>query len=170
MENKVTKKIKILKDKNNKLINDIDTDQIFHNKYLSIVDIEKMGQYSLDNLEGYENFSQIVEKDMILIAGENFGSGSSRQQAVDCFRALKLFGIAGKSFGAIYKRNVINSGFPLIEIIEINEEQLKTGIELIFNFETGEILTKNNEFFGKMKKMSSVQKEIIEKGSLLKTV
>ncbi len=170
METKVTKKIFVLKDKNNKLINDIDTDQIFHNKYLSIVDIEKMGQYALDNLDGYKDFPKKVKKDMVLIAGENFGSGSSRQQAVDCFRALKLFAIAGKSFGAIYKRNVINSGFPLIELIEIDEEKLETGMELVFDFQKGEILTPNGEIFGKMKKMSSVQKEIIEKGSLLKTV
>ena len=59
--NKITAEIFVLKDGEGKLINDIDTDMIFHNKYLSIVDINLMGQYALDNLEGYKDFSKKVK-------------------------------------------------------------------------------------------------------------
>lgn len=169
MENRVKKTIFVLKDKNNALINDIDTDQIFHNKYLSIVDIAKMGQYSFDNLKGYEDFAKTSKKDMIAVAGENFGSGSSRQQAVDCFVSLGMYSIAALSFGAIYKRNAINSGFPIIEITDIDKKVLETGRELEFDFGTGEILHDSKKI-GSFKKFSAVQNELIEKKGLLNSL
>ena len=57
---KISAEIFVLKEKTGELINDIDTDQIFHNKYLSIVDMKLMGQYALDNLEGYNDFAKKV--------------------------------------------------------------------------------------------------------------
>ena len=68
----------------------IDTDMIFHNRYLSITDINEMGQYTFDNLEGYKNFAKNAKPGDIVIAGKNFGCGSSRQQAVDCFKSLEI--------------------------------------------------------------------------------
>ena len=170
MKNELTLPIFVLTDESDTLINDIDTDQIFHNRYLSIVDIDKMGQYALDNLDGYKDFPTRVEPGMLLVAGENFGSGSSRQQAVDCFKALKMEGIAAFSFGAIYKRNVINSGFPLIELKKLDNAVKKTGTILTFNLKSGEIFDKQGSLVGECKPISPVQEEIIEKGGLLHTV
>lgn len=167
--NKITAEIFVLKDADGKLINDIDTDMIFHNKYLSIVDINLMGQYALDNLEGYKDFSKKVKEGMIVVAGENFGAGSSRQQAVDCFISLKLQGVAAKSFGAIYKRNIINTGFPMIEILDIADDALETGKTLDFDIESGEILD-CSKAVGHFKKFSTVQKDIIEKKGLLNCI
>ena len=56
---------------------------IFHNRYLAITDIKEMGQYTFDNLKGYEDFAQKAKPGDIVITGKNFGAGSSRQQAVD---------------------------------------------------------------------------------------
>ena len=84
---------------------DIDTDMIFHNRYLAITNQEEMGKYTFDNLEGYEDFAQKVEPGDIIITGKNFGSGSSRQQAVDCFKSLGIQSIISESYGAIYERN-----------------------------------------------------------------
>ena len=112
-------------DKNNRLIPDIDTDQIFHNAYLHITDINRMGQYTFDNLEGWKDFHTKVRPGDIVIAGPNFGAGSSRQQAVDCFKALGVKLIIAVSFGAIYKRNAINSGFPIL--IFNDAEEIITG-------------------------------------------
>lgn len=163
---RIKAEIFVLKDKEGKLIDDIDTDQIFHNKYLSIVDIDLMGQYALDNLEGYRDFSKKAKPKTIVVAGENFGAGSSRQQAVDCFISLKLQGVAAKSFGAIYKRNIINSGFPMIEICDIDDSVLKTGNVLDFDVDSSEIFY-DGKVVGRFKKFSTVQKDIIEKGGLL---
>ncbi|MCP4216674.1 MAG: hypothetical protein GY765_18625, partial [bacterium] len=110
------------------LIADIDTDQIFHNAYLHITDIDKMGQYTFDNLEGWKDFATKVQPGDIIIAGTNFGAGSSRQQAVDCFRALGVKVIIAVSFGAIYKRNAINSGFPILSFQDAEEVVLKDKI------------------------------------------
>lgn len=165
----ITGEIFVLRSNNGALINDIDTDQIFHNKYLSIVDIKLMGQYSLDNLEGYKDFSKRVKPGMIVVAGENFGSGSSRQQAVDCFISLELQGVAAKSFGSIYQRNIINTGFPMIEISDIDESCLETGNVFTFDIEKSEIIYKN-KVIGHFKKFSTVQKDIIEKKGLLNCV
>jgi len=169
MDGKVTRKIFVLRNTEGKLISDIDTDQIFHNRYLSIVDIEKMGPYTFDNLKGYENFSKIAEKGMVVVAGENFGSGSSRQQAVDCFVALGMYGVAAISFGAIYKRNAINSGFPIIEMTVSDNDAFKTGNEIEFDFDACVIRMAGKQV-GTFRKFSAVQKEIIEKKGLLNCV
>ena len=92
----------------------IDTDMIFHNRYLAITDIKEMGQYTFDNLKGFEDFSKKAQPGDIIITGKNFGCGSSRQQAVDCFASLGIQAIIAESFGAIYERNAINAAFPII--------------------------------------------------------
>ena len=101
-----------------RLIEDIDTDQIFHNAHLHITEIEEMGRHAFGNLEGWEDFPKKAEPGDILLVGRNFGAGSSRQQAVDCFKALGVRLIIAASFGAIYKRNAINSGFPIFTLPE----------------------------------------------------
>ncbi len=159
-------RIWVLKDKNGKKIDDIDTDMIFHNKYLAITDINEMGQYALDNLEGWEDFSKKVKPGDIVIAGENFGAGSSRAQAVDCFKALSVSLLIAESFGAIYKRNAINSAFPIMTAKGIMDTDFQTGDEIEADTKTGLIknLTKGTEF--QATPFSSVQTDIMKAGSL----
>ena len=102
-------RIWVLANAEDALIEDIDTDQIYHNAFLHITDIDGMGRYALGNLEGWKDFPDRARPGDILIAGRNFGAGSSRQQAVDCFKALKTGMILAPSFGAIYFRNAVNS-------------------------------------------------------------
>lgn len=92
----------------------IDTDMIYHNRYLPITTISEMGQYTFGNLKGYERFAKEASKGDIVVVGKNFGCGSSRQQAVDCFKALGICVIVAESFGAIYERNAINSGMAIL--------------------------------------------------------
>ena len=174
MQNKIIKgKIWILRNSSEKIIDDIDTDQIFHNRYLAITDINEMGKYTLDNLEGWNDFSQKVEPGDIVITGRNFGSGSSRQQAVDCFKSLKVNAIVAESFGAIYKRNAINSGFPILtwkgikEMVENGKIDDRDEIEI--NLETGSAknITKDTTF--DIEPFSKVQMEIYEAGNIFKS-
>ncbi len=152
-------------DGNGNRIDNIDTDMIFHNKYLYITDIKEMGKYAFSNLEGWEDFPQKAKPGDILVVGRNFGAGSSRQQAVDCFIALGISLIIGESFGAIYKRNVINSGLPLIEAPGIFESGLKTGDVIEVNLETGEIFRDGKLIF-RGKPMSSVALDIYDAGGI----
>ncbi len=158
-------RIWVIRDKEGKRIDDIDTDMIFHNKYLHITNIAEMGQYAFDNLEGWKDFSQRAKKGDLLIVGKNFGCGSSRQQAVDCFIALGIQTIVGESFGAIYKRNVINSGLPLLECKEIFETDLKSGDIIEIDLETGIIKEGNKEII-KAKPMTKIQVDIYQAGNL----
>ena len=157
----------VLRDDKKEPIDDIDTDMIFHNKYLHIIEISEMGQYAFDNLDGWKDFSKTAKKDDILFLGANFGSGSSRQQAVDCFTALGVQALIAKSYGAIYKRNAINTGMPLLQADIIDDKtMIENGDEVEVNLETGLIknITKKKEY--KTQGMSNVQMDIYQAGNL----
>lgn len=158
-------------DNNNRLIPDIDTDQIFHNAYLHITDINQMGQYTFGNLEGWKDFHTKARPGDIVIAGPNFGAGSSRQQAVDCFKALGVKLIIAVSFGAIYKRNAINSGFPILIFEEAGKIITGNKIANLANVEVdllaGELANRDTGEKFRLMPFSKVQKDIYEKGSLL---
>ncbi len=130
-----------LTDPESQLYHDIDTDMIFHNRYLHITDTSQMGQYALDNLKGWEDFAQKAQPGDIVVAGKNFGAGSSRQQAVDCFHALGIAAIVAESFGAIYKRNAINSGLPILTLPRLSEiaPHFQTGAHLCIDLTTGNL-------------------------------
>ena len=150
-----------------KLIDDIDTDMIYHNKYLHIIDKKEMGKYAFSNLEGWKEFPKKAKRGDILIVGENFGCGSSRQHAVDCFISLGIKAIIGKSFGAIYKRNAINSGLPIFECKDIDKADIRTGDIIEIDIETGEIF-KNGIKVAKANPMSKIQLAIYKAGNLFK--
>ncbi|MBU1101739.1 MAG: 3-isopropylmalate dehydratase large subunit [Bacteroidetes bacterium] len=144
----------------------IDTDMIFHNRYLTITDINEMGQYTFDNLEGYEDFAKKSQPGDIVIVGKNFGSGSSRQQAVDCFKALGVQAILAESYGAIYERNAINAAFPILSYDSLNDLDIVNGDKIKINFETGEVTSLKNEKKITINKFSDVQLEIYQNGGL----
>jgi 3-isopropylmalate dehydratase small subunit len=146
----------------------IDTDMIFHNRHLTITNPEEMGQSAFGNLPGFEDFAQKVKPGDIIVTGKNFGAGSSRQQAVDCFLALGVQCIIAESFAPIYERNAINAGFPVICAPEIHNIKLKTGDTICVNFETGEIANPESQRKILGSKFSEVQRDIYFRGGLLK--
>ena len=148
---------------------DIDTDMIFHNRYLTITDIDEMGQYTFDNLEGYEDFAEKARSGDIVIAGKNFGSGSSRQQAVDCFKSLGIPVILAQSFGAIYERNAINAAMPILTYDQkvLDELDLKNGDRITVNLETGKITNHRNDNSVHVDPFYDVQMDIYKRGGLL---
>ncbi len=79
----------------------IDTDMIYHNRYSVLSESNPEANYTFSHLSGYEDFASKVEPGDIVVTGYNFGIGSSRQQAVDCFKALGIQAIMAKSFAVI---------------------------------------------------------------------
>lgn len=144
----------------------VDTDMIFHNKHLHITALSEMGPYAFGNLEGWKDFPQKVREGDILVVGNNFGAGSSRQQAVDCFIALGVPLIIGESFGAIYKRNAINVGIGLLECPGITNSGLASGDEVEVDLGTGKIVCKAREIMLQARPFSSVQMDIYQAGGL----
>jgi 3-isopropylmalate dehydratase small subunit len=125
-----------------------------------------MGQYTFDNLKGYENFSKNAKPGDIVIVGKNFGAGSSRQQAVDCFKSIGISAIIAESFGSIYERNAINSAMPILvaeEIIKL----VNDGDEISVDFLTGKIINKTQNKSYYAKPFSKSQLEIYKRGGLL---
>ena len=96
-----------------RLGDDIDTDIIIPTEYLALKTIEEMKQYGFEPLRP-ELAAQIHDGDVI-VAGQNFGCGSSREQAPEVIKALGIRCVIAKSFARIFFRNAINNGLLLIE-------------------------------------------------------
>jgi 3-isopropylmalate/(R)-2-methylmalate dehydratase small subunit len=169
-ESSLSGKIWVLSNDRGHLIESIDTDQIYHNAHLHITEVEKMGEFALGNLEGWKDFPQKSSPGDILVVGRNFGAGSSRQQAVDCFLSLQIGAILSPSFGAIYFRNAVNSGFPVVRSSAVkqlvDEGKLATGdeVQVFFLSDKAHIINKNVSF--QILPMSEVQHEIYLAGGL----
>jgi 3-isopropylmalate dehydratase small subunit len=144
----------------------IDTDMIYHNQYLSITNIKEMGQYTFDNLKGYETFAQQSKPGDVVIVGKNFGCGSSRQQAVDCFKSLGIAAIIAESFGAIYERNAINSALSILTAENITNK-IKQFDTLTIDLNTATITDTTQNITIQALPFSKIQQEIIRRGGLL---
>ena len=166
-ETTIKGRVWVLTTPDGKLYNDIDTDMIFHNRYLAITDVAQMGQYALDNLKGWEDFAKKARPGDILLAGVNFGAGSSRQQAVDCFRALGIGAIVAESYGAIYKRNAINSGFPIVALPSLTQiyGQFTNGDQLEVDLQTSRLVLNGKRTY-RAEPFSKVQMDIYQAGDL----
>ncbi|MBU1072673.1 3-isopropylmalate dehydratase large subunit [bacterium] len=145
-------------------VDNIDTDMIFHNRYLAITDHAVMGQYTFDNLAGWTDFATNARPGDIVVTAGNFGCGSSRQQAVDCFKALGVQALVARSFGAIYERNAINAGLPVV-VADLIAGGVKDGDELSVDLATGEIAWGGGSLTGQP--FSRVQMDIYQRGGLL---
>jgi 3-isopropylmalate/(R)-2-methylmalate dehydratase small subunit len=169
-DTKVEGRIWVLIDPQGRLIEDIDTDQIFHNAHLHITETAEMGRYALGNLEGWKDFAHKAQAGNLVFAGRNFGAGSSRQQAVDCFVALGIGLIAAPSFGAIYFRNAVNSGFPLLDLPDLPDLSergiLQTGDRIRVDLSSGEARNVSRDYDFDLRPMAGVQLDIWRAGGL----
>lgn len=92
---------------------DVNTDVIFPGHYVyQLMSEQEMGTHALEGLDGV--FNQEAKPGDIIVAGKNWGCGSSREQAVKCLKARGIGAIIAESFGRIYYRNCINEGLPVV--------------------------------------------------------
>lgn len=148
----------------------IDTDMIFHNRFLSLTDPSDMGKHAFSNLPGFEDFPLKANKGDILVTGRNFGAGSSRQQAVDCFLTLGIACIIAPSFAAIYERNAVNAALPLLATDELEELEVETGDVLEVGLDTGKIVNRTKNRSLRTNPLSEIQMEIYRSGGLFQTI
>lgn len=103
-----------------KLGDDIDTDIILPTEYLVFPTIAEMKPYAFSPLR--PELASRIEPGDIIVGGENFGCGSSREQAPEVVKALGVRAVIAKSFARIFFRNAINNGLLLIECRELSDE------------------------------------------------
>jgi len=145
---------------------DVDTDLIYHNKYLGITDTKEMAQYSFEYYPGKENFAKEAKPGDIVVAGENFGCGSSREHAVYCLKELGIPVILAESYARIYYRNAVNNGYPVLVVPDITDK-VSDGDELEVNMDTGEIknLATGETMHGDA--VTDLEKDIMAHGGLI---
>lgn len=163
---KIRGRVWVLRDAGGGRIDDIDTDMIYHNAHLAVTSVSEMGRYALGNLKGWEDFPRKARPGDIVVAGVNFGAGSSRQHAVDCFASLGVQAVIAESFGAIYKRNAINSGMAVIECPGVFDSGTVSGDVLDVDFPSGRIFNETRGAALQARPFSSVQLDIYRAGNL----
>ena len=98
---------------------DIDTDIIIPTEYLALKTVQDMAPYAFSPLR--QELAGQIKKGDIIVAGKNFGCGSSREQAPEIIKALGIQCVIAKSFARIFFRNAINNGLLLIENQELHD-------------------------------------------------
>ncbi|MDO8727527.1 MAG: homoaconitase small subunit [Candidatus Methanoperedens sp.] len=142
-----------------KFKDNIDTDVIIPGKYLRTTDMSVFASHVLEGVD--PGFSKKVKKGDIIVAGKNFGCGSSREQAPLALKHAGVACIVAESFARIFFRNAINVGLPIIEAkIECEEGEI-----VDIDFENGIIKTKYASYTGT--KIPDFLREILADGGLV---
>ena len=126
--------MKIYKYKDN-----VDTDVIIPARYLNSFDAKELASHAMVDID--PTFASTVEKGDIIVAGQNFGCGSSRAHAPLCLKTAGVKCVIAKSFARIFYRNSINIGFPIMECEEA-ADKIEKGDEVEVDFSTGVITNK----------------------------
>jgi 3-isopropylmalate/(R)-2-methylmalate dehydratase small subunit len=155
----------VFKGKAWKFDDDIDTDQIYPGEYLPLTDKVEMGKVAMSGVEGFEDFSQRISEGDILLAGENFGCGSSREHAVVTLRYAGVSVVIAKSFARIFYRNAVNLGYPILESDAVDHVGQNDDLEV--DADTGVIrdVTTGAEY--KCTTLSGLERDISEAGGLI---
>ena len=146
---------------------DIDTDIIIPTEYLALETVNDMAPYAFSPLRP-ELAAQIKEGD-IIVAGKNFGCGSSREHAPIAIKAAGVSCVIAETFARIFYRNAINIGLPILEC-EAAAEGIQKGDEVEVNFDTGVItnVTKGETY--KAQPFPPFMQEIIKANGLINKI
>lgn len=145
-----------------KFHNDLDTDQIIASQYLLLPTIEEMKVHTFESQ--MPDFVRRVRAGDYVVGGENFGCGSSREQAPGVLKALGIKAVVAKSFARIFYRNSINVGLPVIICREF-PDSVETGDEMELLLSEGLIYAKGREFV--CTKLPEHMQHILDQGGLI---
>ena len=144
--------------------NDVDTDVIIPARYLNTSDPKELAAKCMIDIDA--DFVNKVKAGDIMVAGDNFGCGSSREHAPIAIKASGIACVIAKTFARIFYRNAINIGLPIIECVEA-AEAIENGDEVEIDFDTGIIkdITTGESFTGQV--FPEFIKKIIRQGGLI---
>ena len=142
---------------------DINTDVITPGRYTVTTDKKQLGKIAF--IEYRPEFGKTVAEGDIIVAGNNFGCGSSREHSPVAIKAAGISAVIAKSFARIFFRNSINIGLPLF--VSEDVDQIDDGDEVEVNPKTGEILNKTKNITITVKPLPEFMQKIVAKGGLV---
>ncbi|MCD6413338.1 MAG: 3-isopropylmalate dehydratase small subunit [Elusimicrobia bacterium] len=159
MKNKIKGKTYVVGDS-------IDTDVIIPARYLTTDKPAELAAHCMEDLD--RDFRKKIKKGDIIVAGENFGCGSSREHAPIAIKASGISAVVAKSFARIFFRNAINIGLPVF--VSEARNGTKTGDLIEINVSAGEIKNLSGKKTYKTQPFPAFLKKIISAGGLLKSL
>ena len=153
----------ILKGKAHKFGTDINTDDIIAAKYLVTTDEKELGKHCMENIA--PGFAQKVRTGDIIVAGRNFGCGSSREHAPRALKGCGIAAVVALSFAGIFFRNAINVGLPFLELEDV--EKIAEGDELEIDLGSGIIKNLTKDEVYKTQAFPEFLQEIVKHNGLM---
>jgi len=147
-----------------KLMDNIDTDVILPGKYLTLTDYTELAKHALEGID--PAFSEKAGQGVIIVAGENFGCGSSREHAPIALKYAGVKSIIAKSFARIFFRNAINIGLPVIESKEASS-QIREEDHLLVDLKEGTVTDTSLGKSFKVPPLPGFLLKLIEDGGLV---
>jgi 3-isopropylmalate/(R)-2-methylmalate dehydratase small subunit len=141
----------------------IDTDVIIAARYLNSSDPEHLAKYVMEDAD--PDFPKKLQRGDIIVAGENFGCGSSREHAPIALKAAGVAAVVAPSFARIFYRNAFNMGLPIFELPESLE--IKEGENISINLDNGEITNNTTKKSYKFTPIPPFMQELIATGGLI---
>lgn len=145
----------------------VNTDEIIPARYLNTTDTKELASHCMEDAD--PNFTKKAKKGDAIVAGDNFGCGSSREHAPIAIKAAGLSCVIAKSFARIFFRNAINIGLPIFECPEA-AAQIKEGDEIEIDLATAEIIDHTAKKRFKFEPFPPEMQEIIQAGGLMNFV
>lgn len=145
----------------------IDTDIIIPARYLNTTDPAELAKHCME--DAGDGFAERVQAGDFLVAGENFGCGSSREHAPIAIKAAGISAVIAKSYARIFFRNAINVGLPILESIEAVEDA-RPGDEMEVELETGTIRNLTRDKTYQAQPFPEFLRAIIDTGGLVNYV
>jgi len=145
-----------------KFHNDLDTDQIIASQYLLLPNIDEMKVHTFESLD--PEFPNKVKPGDYVVGGENFGCGSSREQAPSVLKALGVQAVIARSFARIFYRNAINIGLPVIVCKDL-PDAVETGDEMDLSLSEGVAKAKGEAF--SCTRLPEYMQQILGQGGLI---
>jgi len=144
--------------------NNVDTDVIIPARYLNTSDSMELAKHVMEGI--YKNFYYKIKKGDIIVAGKNFGCGSSREHAPIAIKAAGIEAVIAKSFARIFYRNAFNIGLPIFESLEASEK-IQEADEIEIDADKGTIMnvTRHEEY--KANPIPQFMQELISAGGLV---
>ena len=163
--NKKENKEYIIQGKVFKFGNDVDTDQIIPARYLDTSDPQELASHCMGGSD--EDFASKVSKGDVIVAGKNFGCGSSREHAPLSIKGCGISAVIAESFARIFFRNAVNIGLP---IIEVKDFDVSPDDEIMIDLKKGEIKNLNSGRKYNFQAFPVFLQDIISAGGLMEKI